>query len=231
MSFKKCHDKLMKLENKVIAEHSLRFFKTAPGEYGYGDKFLGIRVPEIRKLSREFQHLSLKDVQKLLDSKWHEERMLGLFIVVLKYQKDPSESLYKFYLKNIKAINNWDLVDTTAHKIVGKHLLNRNKDLLFKWVKDKNLWKRRIAVLSTYTFIKAGNFKPTIKLVSQLLEDKEDLMHKVCGWMLREIAKLDKGIIDSFLKKYMKKMPRTMLRYTIEQFPESERKEILVRSK
>lgn len=225
--------KIRKLKNKEYAQKSLYFFKTGKGEYGEGDQFLGVRTPNIRLIAQENIDLPLGDISELVESKWHEERLLGLFILVYRYtklkKKDDTKAsrLYAFYIKQFKYINNWDLVDTTCHKIIGPELINKNRDILYKWGKSKDLWTRRISMMTTYYFIKRDDYSDTLKLAEILLNDKEDLIHKVVGWMLREIGKRDKSVEDKFLKKHYKKMPRTMLRYAIEKFPQVERQKIL----
>lgn len=204
-----------------------RFFKTGPGQYGQGDKFLGVTVPDIRITIKEFTELGLSDLQKLLNSPYHEERLSALLILVIKYprvDKREQKKIYEFYLKNTKKINNWDLVDLTAEKIIGPYLENKNKDVLFKLVKSKNLWERRIAILSTFHYIKKGKSELTLQIAEILLNDEHDLIHKAVGWMLREVGKrCGEKEEEKFLKKYYKKMPRTMLRYAIERFVEKKR--------
>jgi 3-methyladenine DNA glycosylase AlkD len=206
------------------------FFKTGKGEYGEGDIFAGLKVPTQRKLACEYRDLSLTDLKILLSSQIHEERLISLFILVGKYERGDEkekETIFSFYLKNRRGINNWDLVDLSAPKIIGKHLLNKDKSLLFKFVLSKNIWERRIAVLSTYEFIKNNDFDATLRISELLLHDKHDLIHKAVGWMLREIGKRDLQTEEEFLKIHYKKMPRTMLRYAIEKFPETKRKKYL----
>jgi 3-methyladenine DNA glycosylase AlkD len=206
------------------------FFKTGKGEYGEGDVFVGLKVPTQRKLARDFRDLSFSDLKLLLNSTIHEERLISLFILIDKYDKGDEQKkkvIFSFYLKNRRGINNWDLVDLSAPKIIGKHLLNKDKSLLFKFAVSKNLWERRIAVLSTYEFIRNNDFKTTLKIAQLLLEDEHDLIHKAVGWMLREIGKRDLQAEEKFLKIHYKKMPRTMLRYAIEKFPETKRKKYL----
>ncbi|MBE0538657.1 MAG: DNA alkylation repair protein, partial [Ignavibacterium sp.] len=206
------------------------FFKTGKGEYGEGDVFAGLNVPTQRKLARDFRDLSFSDLKILLNSTVHEERLISLLILVDRYEKGEMQEkkvIFSFYLKNRKGINNWDLVDLSAPKIIGKHLLNKNKSLLFKFAVSKNLWDRRIAVLSTYEFIRNNDFTTTLKIAQLLLEDEHDLIHKAVGWMLREIGKRDLETEENFLKLRYKKIPRTMLRYAIEKFPESKRKKYL----
>lgn len=217
---------LRKLKNKKYAVHHQKFFKTAKGEYGEGDKFLGLRVPDVRKIAKKFKDLDLLKVQQLIESKWHEERMCGLYILIHQYKKNP-DVIYKCYLKNFKYINNWDLVDTTCHKIIGPQLINADRKILFKWAKSKDLWTKRISMMTTYYFIQNNDYKDTLKLAKVLLKDEHDLIHKVVGWMLREIGKRDKKTEDKFLKTHYKEMPRTMLRYAIEKYPEVQRQKIL----
>lgn len=228
--FVSIEDLKKELRKKASKEKSLilsRFFKTGPGQYGQGDKFLGVVVPEQRIIAKKFIDLKLNDLQKLLDSPYHEERLTGLLILVLKYpdvNKLEKKKIYNFYLKNTKKINNWDLVDLTAEKIIGPYLENKDKSILFKLARSKNLWERRIAILSTFYYIKKGESELTFQIAELLLEDKQDLMHKAVGWMLREVGKrCSEKTEEDFLKKYYKKMPRTMLRYAIERFEENKR--------
>ena len=180
-------------------------------------------VPEQRKIAKKYSHLNLKDIKILLKSPIHEYRLTSLLILIQQYQNSP-ERIYKFYIKNAKGINNWDLVDLTAPKIVGNYLLKKDKSILYKLAKSKDLWEKRIAIVATYEFIRNNRFKDTLNISEILLNDKHDLIHKAVGWMLREIGKKDQKILEGFLKKYCKVMPRTMLRYSIEKFPKSKRK-------
>ena len=216
---------LQKLANPAKAEILQRFFKTGPGQYGEGDIFLGITVPEQRRIANKFD-LSLKELQKLLSSKIHEHRLTSLFILINKYKKADEklrEKIYNFYLKNIKKINNWDLVDLSAPNILGDFLINKDKSILYKLAKSSNLWGRRISILSTFTFIKNNQFEDSIKIAEILLKDSHDLIHKAVGWMLREMGKRDEKVLISFLNKHYKNMPRTMLRYAIEKFDETKK--------
>ncbi len=207
-----------------------KFFKISPGEYGEGDVFLGITVPETRKLAKKYSFLDIKKVEKLLHSKFHEKRLLALLIMIDKFQNENNkEKIYNFYLKNTKHINNWDLVDSSAYKIVGEYLVNKPKDDLYKLVKSSCLWERRISIISTFSFIKNNEFKETFRIIEILLKDNHDLIHKAAGWMLREVGKRNLKAEKSFLDKHHKKMPRTMLRYAIEKFPEKERKQYLLK--
>ncbi len=218
------------LSSKKVADTMQWFFKTGRGEYGEGDVFVGLKVPVQRRIAREFKNLSLGELVKLLKSPIHEERLISLLILVDQYSKGDEKQknkIYTFYIKNRKGINNWDLVDLSAPKIVGKHLLVKDKSLLFKFASSKNLWERRIAILSTYEFIKNEIYEPTIQIAEILINDRHDLIHKAVGWMLREIGKKDIQAEEKFLRVHYKKMPRTMLRYAIEKFPESKRKKYL----
>ncbi len=206
-----------------------RFFKTGKGDYAEGDVFAGIKVPVSRKIAKQFKNLSLADLSELIKSKIHEERLIALFILVDKMKKaneKEQKKIFKFYVKNMKYVNNWDLVDLSAEKIIGEYLFDRDRELLFKLAKG-DLWERRIAVLSTFNFIKKKDHITTLKIAGLLLRDKHDLIHKALGWMLREIGKRDLQTEEDFLEKHYKSMPRTMLRYSIEKFPEKKRKAYL----
>ncbi len=208
------------------------FFKTGEGEYGEGDVFLGITVPETRKIAIKYRDLSLAYIPKLIRSEIHEERLLALLILVHKFEKVGDrgrKNIFDLYLKNTKYINNWDLVDLTAPKIVGAYLMHRSRNILYKLARSKHIWERRIAVLATYAFIKAGEFKDALAISKVLLNDPHDLIHKAVGWMLREVGKQSQTTEEQFLKKHHKMMPRTMLRYAIERFPEHLRKAYLTR--
>lgn len=214
----------------AIAAHSQRFFKTGKGEYRDGDKFLGIRVPVLRAQAKKYHDITLKEIQSLLKSTFHEERLLALLLLVRKFttgNEIERTTIYKLYLHNTKYINNWDLVDSSAHKIVGAYLEDKDKQTLFKLSKSDSLWERRIAVISTFHFIQNNQFNETLRISKQLINDEEDLIHKAVGWMLREIGKRDLAVERAFLKAYYRRMPRTMLRYAIEKFPERERKKYL----
>lgn len=219
----------LKKEFKSIADPKKadilkKFFKTGPGEYGEGDIFLGVTVPEIRKLSKKYRDLGTEEVLTLLHSKFHEERLLSLLIMIEKFQDEKNRrKIYDLYLKNTKYINNWDLVDLSAYKIVGVYLIDKPRDVLYTMAKSGSLWERRISIITTYCFIKNNKFKETIKIAKMLLYDDHDLIHKAVGWMLREIGKKDLNLEKQFLSKYHKKMPRTMLRYAIEKFPKKDR--------
>jgi 3-methyladenine DNA glycosylase AlkD len=222
--------RLRKLGSKKQAAISQRFFKTGPGEYGEGDIFLGVKVPVLRELAKDYLDLSLNDVKTILGSKYHEERLLALLILVSGFKKGDAgtrQEIYDLYLKNISSVNNWDLVDLSAHYIVGPFLTNKSRGPLYRLAKSKNLWERRIAIMSTFHFIKKGEFSETLKIAERLLADREDLIHKAVGWMLREIGKRHLQSEEIFLKKHYHNMPRTMLRYAIEKFPEPKRKRYL----
>ena len=207
-----------------------RFFKTGPGEYGAGDKFIGIRVPVTRKLARKFRELPRRAVVALLQSPIHEERLLALIILVNAYQRgDDAEraEIYKLYLAQLDRVNNWDLVDSSAPYLIGPHLLNRSRTTLFRLARSQNLWHRRVAVLATFHFIRAGDFADTLRLAERLRDDEHDLMHKAVGWMLREIGKRDVVVFRKYLDQHAAFMPRTMLRYAIEKLSERERRRYL----
>ncbi len=218
---------LQKLKNPKKTKILSRFFKTGKGEYGYGDVFLGISVPKQREIAKKYIEISLNDLQKLIKSKIHEYRLISLVILVSKYQKADQiqkKKIVDFYLKNTKQINNWDLVDLSAPKILGDYLLDKEKSILYQFARSLNLWKKRIAIISTFTFIKNNHFKETLKISEILLNDDHDLIHKAVGWMLREVGKKDQKVEEDFLKKYYKNMPRTALRYAIEKFDKKKRK-------
>lgn len=209
------------------AKDSSWFFKTGAGQYGAGDIFFGNTVPEQRKISKEYQDLSLSQIQILLNDQYHECRLTALLILVLQFERGNSEikkKIFNFYLKNYKYINNWDLVDISAPRIVGYYLLNNPRPILFQLAKSDNLWKKRIAIVSTLNFIRNNEFNDTIKIAKILLNDKHDLIHKAVGWMLREVGKRDQKLLEFFLNQHSGQMPRTMLRYAIERFNEKKRK-------
>ncbi|MBE7437266.1 MAG: DNA alkylation repair protein [Spirochaetales bacterium] len=237
---------IQELASPEKAAHSLRFFKTGPGEYGEGDQFLGITVPAQRKLARRYRALPLPDVEKLLKSPYHEERLTALFIMVLRFQdctrqarkarKNPAhpytderKAIYDLYFRLRNKVNNWDLVDSSAEHIMGPMHVDGNRSLLLKMVESRILWDRRIALLATFHFIKKGDFATTLELCRRVLADKEDLIHKAAGWMLREIGQRDQAVMIKFLDKYAATMPRTMLRYAIEKLPEKLRQDYLKR--
>lgn len=224
-----------KSANKEKAELYQRFFKTGKGEYGEGDIFLGLTMPQQREIAKKYYDLSLPKIQELLKSKIHEYRMTGLIILVEKYKKAKSDedkaNIFNFYLKNTKKINNWDLVDVTCPRIVGDFLFRNDKKhrkILYNLAHSDNLWEKRIGIISTRAFINKGEFEDALAISEILLNDKHDLIHKAVGWMLREVGKKDKTVLEKFLKFHYKNMPRTALRYAIEKFPEDERKKYLL---
>jgi 3-methyladenine DNA glycosylase AlkD len=231
-----------KITKEIISRRSIdkgiflaRFFKTGSGQYGEGDLFLGITVPESRKIAVKYCNISLLDISQLIINKYHEVRLIALLILVNQYRKNHNENerkkIYNFYLKNTKNINNWDLVDLSAHYIIGEYLINKDRKILEKLAKSKNLWERRIAIISTFAFIYKGESEWTFRIVKILLNDKQDLIHKACGWMLREVGKrVSEKELTSFLDIYVHQMPRTMLRYSIERLPDKKRLYYLNRS-
>lgn len=226
----KITEEIKKKANLEKAKILTRFFKTGKGEYGEGDIFLGVTVPDIRSITKNYQDASLSEIEKLLKNKYHEVRLAGLLLLVIKYKignEKEKKVVFDLYLKNTKYINNWDLVDLTAPNIVGDYLLSKPRNILYKLARSKSLWERRIAIITTLSFIRQKQYIDTFQLCEILLSDPEDLIHKACGWMLREVGKRDKKILDKFLKKHASVMPRTMLRYAIENKSESERKKWL----
>lgn len=223
MTLNKLRNELKRKSNPKRADIQMGFFKTEKGSYGHGDIFIGITVPEQRDVAKKYIDLPLKDIQKLLDSKIHEHRLVGLFILTSKYKKDKKVHV-EFYLKNTSNVNNWDLVDTSASKILGDWLIDKEKSILYKLAKSDNLWEKRIAIVATFAFIQKRHLDDTFKISEILLNDKHDLIHKAVGWMLREAGKKDSGALEKFLKKHYAKMPRTMLRYAIEKFDNKKRK-------
>lgn len=230
MSLNALQKELKLLENKEKAKFLQGFFKTGKGDYAEGDVFYGITVPQTRSLAKSFSHITLKEAEELLKSKIHEERLCALLILIQKFEnrkttEEEKKEIFDFYLKNTKYINNWDLVDLSSHEIVGAYLFNHPKErgVLKKLAKSELLWDKRIAMVSCYHFIYRKEFKEPLEVAEILVNDKHDLMHKAVGWMLREIGKRDLASEEKFLKKHYKKMPRTMLRYAIEKFPEKKR--------
>ena len=222
--------KLKRLGNSEHAEVSQRFFKTGPGEYGEGDVFLGIKVPVLRRIAKEIDALSLLEVKALLISGIHEERLLALLILVRIFDMGNDairQKVYDLYLQNTSYVNNWDLVDLSAPNILGAYLDGKSGAPLYRLARSKNLLERRIAIMSTFRFIKNGDFSEALRIAEMLLTDREDLIHKAVGWMLREIGKRHLQAEEKFLEKYYLKMPRTMLRYAIEKFPQAHRQRYL----
>jgi 3-methyladenine DNA glycosylase AlkD len=218
---------LKRLGTTKKAKASAWFFKTGPGEYGEGDVFFGVTVPEQRLVSKKYSDLPLSEIQKLLDDNVHECRLTALMILVSQYEKGDKkvkEKIVKFYLKNSKKVNNWDLVDSSAPYILGDYLRDKERSILYKFAESKNLWQRRISIVSTLFLIKFGEYEDTFKLCKILFKDKEDLIHKACGWALREVGKKSEKTLLNFLDINVTVMPRTTLRYSIERLSESKRK-------
>jgi 3-methyladenine DNA glycosylase AlkD len=207
-----------------------RFFKSGPGQYGEGDIFIGVIVPLSRQVAKKFSQLPLVEVRTLLYSRVHEERLVALMILAWRYSsasssREEKEEIVKFYLDNIKQVNNWDLVDLSAPNILGAHLVDsRDRRLLYRLAGSENVWERRIAIVATHQFIRNGDFSDTLKIAGMLLQDRHDLIHKAAGWMLREVGKRDAAAEEAFLEKHFSVMPRMMLRYAIERLPESTRR-------
>lgn len=222
--------RLAALADPRVAEGSRRFFKTGPGEYGEGDRFRGIRVPALRSIAKEYPAVKVSEAGRLLGSSFHEDRLLALLILVRLYSRGDEalrEKVYRLYLKSMRFINNWDLVDSSAEHIVGAHLRDRPRAPLGRLAKSEDLWERRVAVMATFHFVKRGEFGETLDIARTLLSDREDLIHKAVGWMLREVGKRDPLAEEEFLKEHYRRMPRVMLRYAIERFPEEKRRPFL----
>ncbi len=227
---KNIQTELKQLGNKEYAARLQKYFKTGKGEYGEGDKFLGIRVPVVRKISKKYRTISIDEASEFLKSQFHEERLFSLLVLVDLFKKvndKDKKKIYTTYLSNTKFINNWDLVDASAGYIVGAYLLTRDKKPIYVLASSENIWERRISIMSTSYFINYNKFVDTLNIAEMLLHDEEDLIHKSVGWMLREICKRDSELEEKFLIKYYKSMPRTMLSYAIEKFPEEKRKSYL----
>jgi len=216
---------------KLVATEERRkvnewFFKTGKGEYGYGDIFLGVTAPEIRRIAKKFsQEISLQELTELIRSPIHEVRLCALIILVNKYNKEEPDRIYHYYLKHLNSVNNWDLVDTSAPHIIGDYLYKNpeKSKILFEFSSSENLWVRRISIVSTFAFIKNNEFNTTLEITKLLLNDNHDLIHKAVGWMLREIYKRDEGLIKRFLRQNYAQIPRTTLRYAIERMDKEER--------
>lgn len=214
------------------AVHLSRFFKTAPGQYGEGDLFLGVVVPQTRSIAKENKTTSLEELQKLLDSPWHEARLCALLILVLRYKDrkttlEDRDNIYRFYLKNTHRCNNWDLVDLSCRDIVGEYLVDKDRSPLYRLAESDNLWEQRIAVVSTWAFIRRSDFTDILTLAEYFITHKHDLMHKAVGWMLREVGKRDRDTLTDFLERFATRLPRTSLRYAIEHYPEDQRQYFL----
>jgi 3-methyladenine DNA glycosylase AlkD len=243
MSFLEVRKELRNISDKNKAQLLQKYFKTGEGEYGEGDKFIGVSVPNCRKIANKYKESNFKDVKKLLSSKIHEQRLTALLILVKKYKKASAKGKRKiinFYLNNLKYVNNWDLVDLSCHKILGDFIYNNpdrgvkvkgrkyyGLNILKILARSNNLWERRISIISTFKFLKHNRYKPTLDITTTLVNDKHDLIHKAVGWSLREVGKRDRKTEEEFLRKYYKTMPRTMLRYAIERFPKSLRQKYL----
>jgi 3-methyladenine DNA glycosylase AlkD len=211
-----------------------RFFKTGPSQYGEGDIFIGVMVPQSRLVAKKFNQLPVGEVRTLLYSRVHEERLVALLILARRYSSASSsrekEQIVKFYLEHIKQVNNWDLVDLSAPSILGAHLVDRDdrRRLLYRLAGSENVWERRIAIVATHHFIRNGDFSDTLKIAEMLLQDRHDLIHKAVGWMLREVGKRDAAAEEEFLEKHCSVMPRTMLRYAIERLSERKRRRYMI---
>jgi 3-methyladenine DNA glycosylase AlkD len=217
---------LKSLREKASEERRLRnqsYFKMGPGQYSEGDVFIGVSMPDIRSVVKSHPETTMKEVETLIQSQIHEERMTALIFLVTRYPKNREE-IYRFYLKHMHHVNNWDLVDLSAPHIVGAYHFGRGSDKLYEWALSENLWVRRISVVATQHFIKKGLFEPTLRLAEMLLKDEEDLMHKAVGWMLREVGKKDERALEGFLERFVSEMPRTMLRYSLERLEPEKRR-------
>jgi 3-methyladenine DNA glycosylase AlkD len=222
--------KLNALASPEVAASSARFFKTGPGQYGEGDAFIGVRVPALRKLARECRDLPLSEIEALLHSPIHEERLLALLVLVLgvgRCDDAHKKAVYDFYLRNTQHVNNWDLVDSSAPAIVGGYLRDKPRTPLARLARSASLWERRIAIVATQHFIRLDEFDDTLAISRLLLSDKEDLIHKAAGWMLREVGDRDKAALEAFLTEHGPLMPRKMLRYAIEHLPPEKRRSYL----
>jgi hypothetical protein len=227
---RQAHAALLALANPSKAAFLAGFFKTGKGQYAEGDRFLGIMVPAVRQLAGRFCHLGLADCERLLRSRYNEERLLSLLILIGHYRNgdiDMKKKVFRIYFKHRNRVNNWNLVDVSAPHIIGAHLLRKNRSVLYELAQSRSLWDRRMAVLATFAFIYEDDFADTLKLTEQLLGDEHDLMHKACGWMLREVGKRNQAVLESFLRRHHRVMPRTMLRYAIEKLSPARRKAYL----
>jgi 3-methyladenine DNA glycosylase AlkD len=230
MTAREIKNRLRRLANPEKANILQGFFKTGPGQYGEGDVFLGITVPVLRTLAKECPDTSVTEAARLLKSAVHEERLLALLLLVRTYTEGDDaakEKIFNLYLKSARYVNNWDLVDLSAPNIVGNYLLDKSRKPLYELAKSPDLWKRRISILATFAFIKQNDYGDTLRISEHLLRDDHDLIHKAVGWMLREVGKRSLAVEEEFLQPHYKSMPRTMLRYAIERFPEGKRKKYL----
>jgi len=230
MSISRVKERLRELEDPQTALFLQRFFKTGPGEYGDGDVFRGIRVPILRKLAKEFGSLSLGETKKLLHSSYHEDRLLALLILTRAYLTGDDalrQRIFSLYLDSTRFINNWDLVDSSAPQIVGGYLWDKDRYVLYRLARSRQLWERRISMMATFHFLKRDEYTDTLRIAEVLLLDREDLIQKAVGWMLREVGNRNRKIEEEFLRKHYERMPRVMLRYAIEKFPEPRRQQYL----
>lgn len=223
---------LKSVASEEKAVHLRRFFKTGPGQYGEGDCFMGIIVPQTRSIAKANQATPLDELQVLMDSPWHEARLCALLILVYRFQnrrttQEEREQIFRFYVKNARRCNNWDLVDLSCRDIVGGYLIDKDRSLLYQLAKSENLWEQRIAIVSTLAFIRKNDFWDTLELSERLMSHTHDLMHKAVGWMLREVGKKDRRTLTDFLERNATRLPRTSLRYAIEHYPEPERQYFL----
>jgi len=227
MNIEQILNELKNFSDKKLADHHAKFFKTGKGEYAEGDLFYGIKVPEVRKISNKyFKNIDLNEIDILIKNPFHEARLTAILMLVLKYPKssfEEKEKIYNLYLNNVNYINNWDLVDISAQYVVGPFLFKNNPQKLLELAESDHLWSQRISILATFYFIRQGEYSQTIELAKLFLNHNHDLMHKATGWMLREVGKRDINVLYSFLDKFHKVMPRTMLRYSIEKIPKEKR--------
>lgn len=226
MTAKQIINELNSCEDPARAIHSQRFFKTGKGQYGEGDIFIGLTVPQTRLVCKKYKDLPIVEIEKLLESPIHEHRLAAVIIMRSQAERANSvlrKSLYDLYLRRTDRINNWDIIDISCHKIVGTYLADKNRAILYKLARSKQMWERRIAIISTAYFISNNDLEDTFKLAEILLKDKEDLMHKATGWMLREAGKKNEARLKEFLDKYASTMPRTMLRYSLERLHPADR--------
>ncbi|MEW6604780.1 MAG: DNA alkylation repair protein [Thermoproteota archaeon] len=229
MSARDVRNELKSLSDPEKAKILQRFFKTGPGQYGEGDIFVGVMVPKSRLVAKKFGDLPLEEIETLLKSKVHEERLVALLILIQKYARAPDKKeIFDFYVLNANRINNWDLVDLSAPNILGAHLIERDRRLLYRLAKSDSVWERRMAIVATLCFIRNNDFADTLKIAEMLLQDTHDLIHKATGWMLREVGKRDLVVEEEFIAKHCRVMPRTMLRYAIERFPESKKRRYMM---
>jgi 3-methyladenine DNA glycosylase AlkD len=230
MTAREIQDRLRGLGSPEAGAHAARYFKTGPGQYGAGDIFLGIRVPVLHRLAREFRVLPFDELRGLLQSAIHEDRLLALLILVRRVVKGDEatrRAVYELYLANTRHVNNWDLVDASAREIVGGYLADKDRAPLYRLAASPNLWERRISIVATHYFIRSDEFADALRIAERLLADREDLLHKAVGWMLREVGKKHPPTLEAFLRRHGRAMPRTALRYAIERFPDDLRRAYL----